>query len=63
MGGTLIGAVHLSCGGLQLFVGIHSLLTENTVMFFVESVIPGIVELCSAIWDPFSNEGFSGYCA
>lgn len=49
--------------GQWLFSGMPSVLTEDTVMFVVDSVIPRVWSLCGAIWDPFSTEGFSGYCA
>lgn len=47
----------------QLLTGTPLVLTEKTVTFVVDSVIPRSVEHCGAIWDLFSNEGFSRYCA
>jgi len=38
-------------------------LTKKSMMFVVDSVIPRSVELCGAIWDLLSSEGFSRYCA
>lgn len=58
---------HMQCisdvDGQQLLTGMPLVLTEKTVTFVMDSVVVRSVELCGAIWDVFSNEGFSRYCA